>query len=135
MLVRSLTFVALLLVVVPNAAAQVTLMGRVTDAVTGETLPAATVQIDGSFTGTITNAEGDYELAVDSLPVTLLVRYIGYETTRRAIEAGASPMQDIQLTSVAVQMDELVVSSEDPAPGIMQRVIERKQQWWPSLET
>ncbi|MEM1094290.1 MAG: DUF5686 family protein [Bacteroidota bacterium] len=135
MLIRSLALILSLVVVVPDGTAQITLVGRVTDAVTGETLPSATVQVEGSFTGTITNVEGAYELAVDNLPVTLLVRYIGYETARRTIAAGASTQQDISLTPVAVQMDELVVSSEDPAPGIMRRVIERKQQWWPSLET
>ncbi|GAB5521583.1 MAG: DUF5686 and carboxypeptidase-like regulatory domain-containing protein [Rhodothermales bacterium] len=135
MLIRCIALVAFLWASPSLAIAQVTLTGNVTDAVTGETLPSTTIQVEGSFTGTITNTEGAYELAVEALPVTLVVRYIGYQTERRTIEAGASTAQDIQLAPVAVQMDELVVSGEDPAPGIMRRVIERKQQWWPSLET
>ena len=52
--------------------------GTVTDAATGQPLPAATVQLAGTYRGTIANDEGEYSLKVQQLPATLKVSYIGY---------------------------------------------------------
>ena len=109
--------------------------GMVRDAATGAPLPAATVQVAGTYRGTITNVDGSYELAVNTLPATLEVRFIGYETAERALSEGATATQDIELQPVAYELDEIVVSGEDPAVQIMREVIRRKQTWRAALET
>lgn len=116
------------------AHAQPVVRGTVVDAATGETLPSATVQVDGTYRGTITNPEGRFSLRVDSLPVTLRVRYISYETTVQTVEQADRPVE-IALTPASVQMDEVVVTGDDFAENIMQKVIDRKQTWWDSLQT
>ena len=45
------------------------IQGTVTDASTGEPLPAATVHVLGAYDGTISNTEGKYVLTLRSLPV------------------------------------------------------------------
>jgi len=115
---------------------QTTIRGRVTDAATGESLPQANLQIEGTYTGTITNAQGRYSLAVDSLPATVLVRYIGYQTARIRVTDESSARQDVALKPSPMEMDEVVVTgSENPGRRIMERVIEQKKTWWDSLGT
>lgn len=117
------------------ASAQTLVRGTVTDAATGEPLAAANLQIDGTYRGTITNAEGAYALRLETLPATLVVRYIGYETARIAVTAATTMPLDIRVQPVTYQLDEVVVSGEDPAIRIMREVIERKKRWRTALET
>lgn len=128
-------FFVVFLITPMDVVAQKLVRGRVLDAATGETLPAANIQIDGTYQGTISNAEGVYELRLRTLPATLVVRYIGYETTRLTVTAASDERQDLQLKPVTYKMDEVVVSGEDPAIQIMREVIERKKVWRAALET
>lgn len=135
---RTLCFVllaAVVLLATAPATAQSTVRGTVTDATTGAPLPSANIQIADTYQGTITNAEGQFALQVDALPVTLIVRFIGYETARRTIEQVPGVPLRIALVPATLEMDEVVVSGENPAERIMRRVIERKQQWRADLET
>ena len=124
----------LLLAAPTHAIAQPVIRGTVTDGATGAPLPSATVQVDGTYRGTITNRDGRFSLRVDSLPVDLQIRFIGYQTARTTVSDATPPVQ-VTLQPSAVQMDELVVTGEDVAENIMQKVIDRKQAWWDSLDT
>jgi len=111
------------------------LRGRVVDAETGAPLPQANLRIAGAYTGTITNADGRYSLALDSLPVTVVVRYVGYASARRRITAASDPQQTFRLAPSTVQMEGVVVTGRgNPGETLMRRVIERKQEWWPALK-
>ena len=116
----------------PEIKAQI-LRGRVVDASTNETLPNATVQIAGTYKGTITNLEGVYEIAVDDLPVDIVVRYIGYRTD--TLTAHTETPLEFRLQPVAIEMRQMVVTDEDPAVSIMREVIERKAVWQEKLST
>lgn len=115
--------------------AQQRIQGTVIDAATGETLPGATVQIEGTFTGTVANAVGRFSLGVPAFPVSIVTRFIGYESDRRQLQNAASGLIDIHLIPVAIQLPEITVSGEDPAIGIMRRVIEEKARWRDSFDT
>ena len=118
---------------VPFLYAQTVLSGRVIDAQTGESLPAANVQIEDTFRGTITNAEGVFTLRVDALPATLVVRYIGYETERLEVTDVPEGDVEMRLQPVVYELEEVVVTDQDAAVSIMRKVIERKQQWREAL--
>lgn len=106
--------------------------GTVTDASTGQPLPAATVQLAGTYRGTIANDEGEYSLKVQQLPATLTVSYIGYISQERVLTASEERI-DFALTPVPFLLDPIVVTAETSAEGIMRQVIRRKQEWRPSL--
>jgi hypothetical protein len=126
----SVTRVTILILLVGYALrAQTTITGTVRDASSGEPLPAANLQIEGSYKGAITNKAGRYVLKIDTLPATVLVRYIGYESYRLAITRNAVPTQDIGLTPAPIQMEGVVITGEDPAIQIMRNVIRKKQRW------
>lgn len=116
-----------------TAIAQKLIHGTVRDADTGETLPAANIQIEGTYRGTITNNEGAFEIQVTEFPATLLVRFIGYESARVDITASSETQQDIQLQPVTYRLQEIVVTDEDPGVRIMREVIERKKVWRANL--
>ena len=106
--------------------------GTVIDATTGQPLPAATVQLAGTYRGTIANDEGEYSLKVQQLPATLKVSYIGYVSQDRVLTTPAERV-DFALTPVPFLFDPIVVTAETSAEGIMRQVIRRKQAWRPSL--
>src|SRR5699024_8586927 len=59
---------------------QETISGTVTDGQSGETLPGVNILVKGTSRGTSTDAEGQYELTVESLQDTLVVSFVGYQT-------------------------------------------------------
>ena len=110
----------------PSPGPSATVAGQVTDADTGEPLPGATVQLDGTFVGTVTNRDGQFVLDLAGRMGALVVRYIGYETAR---VQPAGERLDVALVPSALELGEVVVSGEDPAVQLMRRVIEQKQTW------
>lgn len=111
------------------------IQGTVTDASTGEPLPAATVHVLGAYDGTISNTEGRYVLSLRSLPAVVEVRYIGYRSQQYHVTEDAADVRDFALEPVPIELETLVVTAEDMGPNIMRKVIAQKQSWWDSLET
>lgn len=112
-----------------QAFAQVRIHGVVTDADTGQPLSAATIQIPDTYRGTVANSEGAFELTVPDLPVTLVVRFIGYDSRMAVVGSPQDLPLRIALRPVEYQLREVVVTGEDPAVDIMRQVIARKQVW------
>jgi len=92
-----------------------TITGRVTDSQTGEPLPGVNIIIQGTSTGTSTDADGNFEITVPSLDETLILTYIGYNRTEVSIDGNTD--LTIELQSEIIAGDELVVVGY----GAMQR--------------
>ena len=137
-IVQGILVLCIVLTCNPDAIAQHVVRGSVRDAVTGEPLPSANILIEGTYRGTITNAEGRYELVVQEHPATLLFRYIGYQSARHDVAgagvAGPSMQRlNVWLEPATYQLPELVVTGENPAVALMCCVIDRKQAWRATL--
>ncbi|MGH1363485.1 MAG: DUF5686 family protein [Calditrichia bacterium] len=131
-----LRFLSLCLVLAALPAfAQTTIRGTVTDAESGEALPAANIQIEGTYNGTISNDQGTYELELMQLPTTLLVSYIGYESAAVNVTRSSGSSIPIRLNPLTYELQAITVTDEDPAVTIMRRVIKEKQKWYGSLRT
>ena len=63
-----------------NAMQQSRVTGIVTDAGTGEPLIGVTIQVKGTMTGSITQADGSYSVDVPASPATLIFSFVGYAT-------------------------------------------------------
>ncbi len=81
--------------------------GTVTDASTGETLPGANVSIQGTSTGTSTNANGEFELRVPGPDAVLVISFVGYQ--RQTVEVGDQEVIDVSLQADVGELDEVVV--------------------------
>ena len=103
-LVLRISFLSLFLALGTFLAAQI--QGKVTDAETGEPLIGASVLVQGTSSGTVTDLDGNYSVAATPGDI-LEVSYTGYST--QEIEVGSQSVIDIQL-SVGVALGEVVVT-------------------------
>ncbi|MEQ9103785.1 MAG: DUF5686 family protein [Rhodothermales bacterium] len=125
----------LLLVVGFSSSGLPTIRGMVTDAESGEPLVGATVQVRESWTGTMVNAEGQFELSVATFPVEFEIRHIGYRTVILPLDADPGRPLTIRMEPSSIEMPVLEITAEDPAIRIMRQVIARKQETRQDLET
>jgi hypothetical protein len=80
--------------------------GKLTDSETGEALIGATISVNGSTYGTVTDADGNY--SIDVYPNSVLnFSYVGYETLETEIN-GESAI-NLTLKPSATDLDEVVV--------------------------
>jgi TonB-dependent SusC/RagA subfamily outer membrane receptor len=89
-----------------------TLSGTVTDASTGESLPAVNVVLTEIMKGASTNADGEYQITgIEPGIYTVEVTYIGYSTISQdvSISAGANTL-DFEMSTDIGLLDEIVVS-------------------------
>ena len=103
---RQLLIVCLLLVSIYTHA-QITVKGVVTSVTENEPMIGATVQIKGTYTGTMTGIDGNYELSNVDRNAVLVFSTIGYETVEVAVDGRATINVDMK-ESVEL-LDELVV--------------------------
>lgn len=89
-------------------------MGKVTDANSGEALPGANVTIQGTDVGTATDRYGVFRL--EKVPLgtqNLVVSYVGYDSKTTEINLTSSTRVvnvDVQLKLTAVKLSDVVVS-------------------------
>ena len=119
---------------VDSLSAQGLLKGKIVDASSREPLETATIQIQNTYLGTISNSSGEFELQIPEFPATILIRFIGYNSQAILIESISDPIF-VELQPVPQTLREVVVTGEDPAIGIMREVIRRKIIWRDLLET
>ena len=87
-----------------------TINGYVNDAETGEVLIGATVYVNELNSGTITNSYGFYSLTLEEGEYNIDFRYIGYESSSKEIDLGSNQKLDIELSSLDIQLQDVVVS-------------------------
>ncbi len=99
------------------------IVGRVTDATTGQLLLDAAVTVVGTNFGTLTNQSGYYSLpSVPAGDHTVKVVIIGYAAQERqvTVTAGRATVADFALEVAAINLDEIIVT------GVAGRVERRK---------
>ncbi len=85
--------------------------GKITDA-QGESLPGATVQIEGTSTGTISDIDGIYMLGgIEPGTYNIVFTYVGYKTVSESIAftAGQKVTRDITLADDVMLLEETVI--------------------------
>lgn len=112
-----------------NGFAQTEIKGKVTDFMTYEAIENASVYIENTSIGTITNADGKFALRVPqaNLADTLVISSIGFKSFKTAITDFEEGM-DIFLEEDIAPLDEVVVVADTrPKSGneVMERAIER----------
>ena len=98
-----------------------TLHVTVTDAETGEPLPATTVRLQGQNRGGITDARGELTLEnLSARPYTVVVERLGYQVRRESVEvvAGEGVELHVTLVSSPIQMGAVVVTGTARERGL-----------------
>lgn len=126
---RKQLFTLLLFFISATTFAQTELRGKVADFLTYQPIESASVYLENTTIGSITNADGNFVLKVPQqhLQDTLVISSIGYKSFKVVIsefENGA----DIFLEEDVASLDEVVIVA-DPRPttgnGIVQKAIEK----------
>lgn len=92
------------------------LQGKVTSTEDGSALPGVNVLVKGTSIGTVTDAEGNYQIPVSDPTQTLLFGYIGMKSEE--VTPGNKSEVDVQLSPDFSQLSEIVVTGYgDDASG------------------
>jgi TonB-linked SusC/RagA family outer membrane protein len=97
----------LLLLPIVSFSQSTTITGKVKNADDGTPLPGVTVLLKNSNTGTTTDNEGTYTLAVPDGNGVLVFSFIGYKTEERNI--GTQTSIDLNMSADVTSLDEVVV--------------------------
>ena len=109
-----------------QASAQVLVTGSVRDSVTLLPLVSAHVVLEGTAQGTITNRDGAFEITLPGLPATLIFRHIGYNPVQVTMGPDDSRVINVNLEPAAIPLPEVLVTGDNLASGIMEKVIRHK---------
>jgi TonB family protein len=82
--------------------------GKVTEAEEGKALPGVNVTIKGTNLGTITDAEGYFQIPMDSLNTGLMFSFIGFESTEVTVPGFKNELNVAMQPDIA-QLSEVVV--------------------------
>ncbi|MDH4460087.1 MAG: TonB-dependent receptor [Flectobacillus sp.] len=100
--------VFVLLLSLTNSFAQTkTISGRVTAANSQDGLPAVTISVQGTKTGTLTDNSGKYSIAVSGSNAVLVFSSVGYVSLEKKV--GTQQQIDVQLEADIKQLGEVVV--------------------------
>jgi Family of unknown function (DUF5686)/CarboxypepD_reg-like domain len=106
---------------------QTIITGRVFDAVSGEAIPFAIVNLKGAPAGTNTDFDGNYRLETKYKADSVQIAYTGYITRTFPVKNGVS--QVINAGLEVFTLEEVVVKpGENPAHKIIRKVIAHKEQ-------
>jgi TonB-linked SusC/RagA family outer membrane protein len=85
-----------------------TISGRVTSTDDGSPLPGVNVVLKGTTTGTVTDAEGRYSIAVPGPNASIVFSFIGLQT--QEVVVGDRTVVDVSLALDVTQLSEIVVT-------------------------
>lgn len=104
--------VAMLSVCSTFAFAQTTVRGQLVDAETGEPLVGATVMVEGTTQGSITDIDGNFQQSV-APGATLVFKYVGYKDLQKKVtQKGASvDLGVIEMEPDAVMLADVTITS------------------------
>ena len=106
-LLRSLSLCVLLTAYLLAMAQPKTISGTIRDAATGQPLSGVNINVKGTATTVVTDALGNYSLAVPSNESVLVFSYVGYGTLERPV--GTVSTISLTMSSSQKSMDEVVV--------------------------
>lgn len=122
---------ALLLGLFTNLTAQNkpgTIAGKIIDKATGEALIGATVMVEGTDNGTVTDIEGNFTLDLNPGTVVLVCSYVSYQNEKVQVEVKSGEVTNLNLTmqeSVSA-LDEVVIVATVEKSSALALLTERK---------
>lgn len=103
----------LLLLLMPGLLSAITLKGHVLDAKSGEKLYGVNILVLSSYTGTLSDAEGYFEIEMNGAQ-DLRFSYLGYITVEKHFNLATDTIIRIELTENVVEMNETVILAKAP---------------------
>ncbi|GAB1855996.1 TonB-dependent receptor [Flavobacteriaceae bacterium MHTCC 0001] len=89
-----------------------TISGTITDAANGETVFGASVFLEGTGIGTVTNEYGFYSITADSDTYNIIISYVGFATLSQKVSLDSNLKMNFEITEQSTELDEVVIVSE-----------------------
>ncbi len=92
------------------------LSGKITDKITGQSMPGVTIYLPDLKTGALTDNDGSYQLS--NLPQTrvlIQVSFVSYKTITKYLDLSTTSIYDVVLEESARELDEIVVTGVSKA--------------------
>lgn len=104
------------------------LTGRVLDE-NGNALPYASVYIENTYKGTVTNNLGNFTLPLEDGTYTIKFQFVGYETVSKTVNYPAQKSLIVQMALQKIGISEVVIAAdaEDPAYPIIRKAIAKRK--------
>lgn len=103
--------------------------GKITDAITKEPIPFATILFKGTTIGTTSDFDGNYFLETRNEVDTVLVNVMGYKNQTKSVKKHAFKTINFALVEDIAMLDEVVIiPGENPAHRIVRGIIANKKQ-------
>ncbi len=108
-----LTILFLLSISIAHAQDKGIITGTVTDAVSGQTLPGATIKLVGTYTGVATDVRGSYSLFVEEGDVELEFSFIGNKRIIQKVNitAGETLVLDVALGGDVNELETVMITA------------------------
>ncbi|UXP33821.1 TonB-dependent receptor [Reichenbachiella agarivorans] len=106
---KTLTILLLSLIGFGAYSQEIVVRGLITEGVSGEPLPGATVLIEGTTQGTISDVNGEFTLRLLPGSKSILVKYLGYKDFTTTIDAATSTNVEVQLSELNSELLEVTV--------------------------
>ncbi len=124
-------FVALLPVFAVAQETKIT--GKVTDVLTNEPVPFATVVFKGNMGGTNTDMDGNFVLVSNNPADSLICTMVGYQPVKMRVKKGQAQVINIVLKASKVELQEVVIKAgENPANILFRNIVKHKPENSPS---
>lgn len=109
------------LFIVTSAFSQVSISGKVTDFATKDPIAGVNVLVKGKVIGTITDADGNFELKVNQAPpLTLAFSFVGYTSKEVEITQASTSGLNIDMEESTILGQEIVVSASRVEESILE---------------
>ena len=104
------------------------IIGNVKDT-NGNSLAYVNIYIEGTYVGTTSNEEGNYELTYSNKNATIVFKYLGYKTLKKELNFDTSFFTlNVTLKEEEIILDEVVINSnENPANRIIRQTIANRK--------
>jgi hypothetical protein len=110
-------------------AQQTKITGKVTDELTNEPIPFATVVFKGTTIGVNTDFDGKYIITTDTPGDSIICTLVGYKTVKMRVKKGQEQVINIVLKASKVELQEVVIKAgENPANIILKNIIRKKDE-------
>ncbi|HTB05629.1 MAG TPA: DUF5686 family protein [Bacteroidia bacterium] len=107
--------------------------GKIYDAQTREAMPFVNIILQNTTVGGTTDIDGNFKIETNVKSDSLLVSYVGYKPTAKAIKNHQTQQINIFLESESTDLGEVVVhAGENPAWRILRKIMDHKNQNDPS---
>ena len=136
MMKKYVCFITFFLCTLCSIAQEAIIKGTVTDSITGEALPYASLIFKGTTIGTATDMNGHFELTLPERTQILEIFYLGYKTKQMNITPQYSGRLDIGLSQNDISLQEVTVKpkkekyskKDNPAVEFVKQMIERRKE-------